>query len=422
MRKHSSTRKKIRASDLPKIISSNSTMRASVQSTIQVYLFALMIGGYPKSLKNIALFFGVATWSLSRMLSNTLLGEELDIALNRKVRQIIAVYFTKHQDVTAEVIIDATLVERSSRKAENVGLYHSNGKKTWGHRITNIGLLLDGTFYVPLAALAHYTRRYARSLRLSYLTEGLMVRHWLRDHMDGLIDLLAKGSIKPRDITFLLDAGYDNAKIQKGILEVGCHFIMMVKNTRSISGFKIKEYFTRHRHLSWKSVYFNKDQNGKNKRRKFRIRTAEKVHLAKVGQVTAVCSEKAGGGRNKTKKTRRFLVTSRSELSGREILRRYAARWKIETWHKKIKQDYGFNDCSTSAFGSMENHLKLSVIAYLSHLQNLKSLPAMGSTIDEYLEYSVRKQARATLRLINGSNQFRDELEKCKGEIFGRTG
>jgi len=394
-------------------------MKNSVQATVQIYLFALMISGYPKSLKNIALFFGVTAYSLSRMLSHKLLGEELDIALNRKVRQIIAAYFAKHQDVTAEIIIDATLVERSSRKAENVGLYYSNGKQTWGHRITNIGLLLDGAFYVPLAALAHYTRRYARSLRLSYLTEGMMVRRWLRNHMDGLIDLLAKGSIKPKDITFLLDAGYDNAKIQKSIIEVGCHFIMMVKNTRSIGGFQIKKYFLRHRHLAWKSVYFNKDQNGKNKRRKFRIRTAENVHLAKVGLVSAICSEKAGGGRNKNKKTRRFLVTSRSELSGREILNHYARRWKIETWHKKIKQDYGFNDCSTSAFVSLENHLKVSVLAYLSHLQNLKSLPTMGSTIDEYLEYSVRKQARTTLRLINGGNQFQGELRNCEEKIFG---
>jgi len=237
----------------------------------------------------------------------------------------------------------------------------------WGHRITNVGLLLDGAFYIPLASISHHTRSYARSQGLPYQTEGMMVRLWLRNHIGGLVDLLKTASVMPEDITFLLDAGYDNAMIQNDIRKTGCHFLMMVKSTRSIGGQQVKKYFSKHRHLAWQSVYFNKTANGKKKRRKFRIRTAENVKLAHVGQVNVVCSEKAGGHRNS--KTRRFLVTSKLGLSGREIIDQYSKRWAIETWHKKIKQNYGFNDCSACRFESVQNHLNLGMGPAAGHFR-----------------------------------------------------
>lgn len=422
MNRQAGTRQRMRASDLPCILPSDAKLKRQVQQLVQIYVFALMIRGYSKHLTKIAVVFGVTVSSLSRMLSNPLLGPDLHIALNRRVRQVIAGYISAHSGVTVEIIIDATLVERSSRKAENVGLYHSNGRKVWGHRITNVGLLLDGALYLPLASIAHHTRPYARSRGLSYLTEGMMVRGWLRSHMKGLVELLKTAAVMPKDITFLLDAGYDNAEIQRDIRKTGCHFVMMLKNTRTVGGFQVKKFFTRNRHLAWDSVYFNRTANGKNKRRKFRIRTAENVKLAHVGQVNAVCSEKVGGRRNSRKtNTRRFLATSRLDLSGRDILELYSRRWAIETWHKKIKQDYGFNDCSASKFESVENHLNLCLMAYICHMQGLKTLPSHGTTIEEYLQYSVRKKTRTTMRLINGKERFEEELCAYQSEIFAQA-
>lgn len=390
------TKRNIRASDLPTIIKKESVIRNSVQTTVKIYVFALMLSGYSKSFKNIATYFGISICSISRLLSNPLLRDELNITLNRKVRQTIASYLNSHEAVTAEIIIDATLIERASKKAENVGLYHSNGKKQLGHRVTNIGILLDGKLYIPLAALVHHTRRYARLKRLPYLTEGAMVQGWLRDYMTGVTGLLRKGSIMPNDITFLLDAGYDNAKIQNSIRQIGCHFLMMVKNTRKIGGFQIKTFFTRNRYLPWKSVYFNKDVNGKIKRRKYRIRIANEIYMENVGFVTVVCSEKASGCSKKIK-TRRYIAASKKGLSGREILETYARRWKIETWHKQMKQDYGLNDCSASKFISIENHIILCLIAFTSHQQDLKSLPSKKIEIGNYLEYTVRKKLELLL-------------------------
>jgi Transposase DDE domain len=353
------------------------------------------------------------------LLSNALLGEELPIALNRHVRRAIASYGRRNRVISIEVIIDATTLERSSRKAQNVGLYHSNGKKITGHRITNIGILLDGKLYVPIAVLVHRTRSFARSLGLTYLTEGAMVCRWLRNNMQDLVKNLAKLQISREDITFLLDAGYDNAEIQRDIREIGCHFTMMVKCSRKIQGMKISEFFRRNRCLSWQTLRIQRSTSNKKKRMKFRIRTAGQVYLHGVGEVVAICSEKNGRGR--AKNTRRYLVTSRLAQSGRDVLVTYSRRWAIETWHKKMKQEFGLGDCSASEFQSIENHVYLCLIAYVIQLLGLKSLPANGTSIDQFLEMQVRKKTRRTLTLNGGSKILDTEIRDIAKVIFKKV-
>jgi hypothetical protein len=418
MQKHTIS-SRLKASDLPIILSASSQIKPEVAEKMRIYVFALMLNGYSKSLVNIAMYFGVSIASLSRLLSHTKLGEELDLALNRSTRKIIAAYMRSHNHVTVAIIIDATMIERSSQKTENVGLYHSNGKKIWGHRITNVGIILDGSLYIPLAVLSHKTKDYALKLGLSYLTEGMMVCHWIRSHADGLLSLFKLMSVESSDVKFLLDAGYDNIEIQKNIRTIGCHFLMMVKNTRSIEGFQIKEFFKRNRILPWVKVYFTKMVNGKKKRKKYRIRTAENVILTGVGPVIAVCSEK-NSGRCKTK-TRRFIVSSDLSLSGREILELYAKRWAIESWHKDMKQNYGINDCSCSSFAAIENHIKLCLIAFSLHHEGFASLPKKGASIGDFLQLSVRKSSRRTLSLITGDEYFDEIIELHQNILYART-
>lgn len=407
----------VRASELPKTLPKASPIGHSVEKATQLYVLALCIGGYHKSLVNISEYFGATVAGLSRLLSHALLGEQLDIKLNRETRLLIASVLRKGKTGSIEIIIDATVLERASRKAENASIYHSNGKKINGHRITNVGILLDGDVYIPLAFLAHKSRPYACKLRTPYLTEADMVNKWLRSHMQGFIDLMSKYSIEPKEINFLLDAGYDNFRIQNMILSFGCHFTMMVGCTRSLGGFQVKEYFKRFRNIKWQTVRLNKKVGTKNKRRKYRIRTAQNVYLKKVAEVTAVCSEKSCRGKN----TRRFLVSSIPGITGREILVCYARRWKIETWHKEMKQNYGFNDCSASSFTSIANHLRLCLLAYLLQLKEVKGLPRKGTKIGAYLQYSASKCTRTTLRLINGGKELESQLKSMENAVFDKV-
>lgn len=412
------TKPKIRVSELPQILRGKSKVSDSVESKIQLYVFALMVAGYPKTLTNIAAYFGATISGLSRLLSHPGIGAGLDIHLNRQTRGIIAAYLNRNNQVSVDIIIDATLIERSSRKAENVGLYHSNGKKTLGHRVTNVGMLLDSALYIPLASIPHYTRKYVKLLGgLNYSTEGIMVRRWLRDHIDEISEWVEGAGMQREDVTFLLDAGYDNKLIQKAIISSGCHFLMMIKSSRKVAGFQVKEFFKKNRWIKWQSIRITRDSKNKKKRLDYRIRTAEQVELNGVGLVNVVCSEKKARGRGQ-KSTRRFLVSSRENSTGREIIKDYRKRWTIETWHKTMKQSYGFGDCSVSSFSSMENHFKMCNIAYLSHLQGLKSLPMKGTSIEDYLQLTIRKEARHRLTKFSGHQRFTEELEKYRSNIF----
>lgn len=413
------TKPRLKASDLPAIIRSGSKLRPNTLTAIQVYVFALMIGGYSKTLTAMATHFGIGIARLSRLLDHPLLGAELDIALNRRARKIIAAYFRTHDDVTIDLIIDATVIERSSRKAENVGLYHSNGKKVWGHRITNIGLLLDNDVYVPLAALPHKTRAYAKACGLPYLTEGQMVCNWIQGYLRPLIAFTDGLCSKPTTLMVLLDAGYDNADIQKAIKDAGAHFVMMMKCTRLVSGLQVKNFFIRNRCISWAMIRLTKVVNGVNRRRKFRIRFAQDLSITGVGSVNVVCSEKSSGRCNKL--TRRYIVTSDPKLTGREIVERYSRRWAIELWHKDAKQNYGIGDCSCSSFRSIENHIKLCLIAYCLHLDDLKCLPNKGTRLEDYLQYSVRKESRSTRTQIHGRKKLDDEIRYRGEHVFGKV-
>jgi Transposase DDE domain len=58
-------------------------------------------------------------------------------------------------------------------------------------------------------------------------------------------------------------------------------------------------------------------------------------------------------------------VTSDSKLTGRQIVGWYAKRWAIETWHRDMKQNYGFIDCKCARFSAIEAHVNLSLTAFL---------------------------------------------------------
>lgn len=419
---HSNTSRKYRASDFPPILeaSDGGSINKAINHLVQIYVLSLMISGYPRTLKNIASYFGHSIAAFSRLLQREGLDKSLDLALNRNVRRLLAKHFTRQHPATIDIIIDATLIERSGRKVENAGLYHANGKKQWGHRITNIGLLLDGELYIPLAVLPHKTRAYANKTETPYLTEGQMVRRWLRLYMGNLLATLGKFSVSPSEVTFLLDAGYDTRKIQKAICDLGCHFVMMIKKTRSVGKCKVNKFFTRHRNIKWASVFIKKMVNSKVKRRKFRLREASNVMLAGVGFINAICSEKSCG--SSKNKTRRYLATSNLNLHGRDILIAYSRRWAIETWHKKIKQDYGIGDCSCHSFIAVYNHILMTIIAFQLHQMELKSTPQKTATIADFIRFKAHSEAKSAHSKFGGKKALDEQIDLDYQAIYGFAG
>ena len=349
------------------------------------------------------------------MLENEKLSQDLTIALNRKTKRSLRSYLRQNKYKSAEIIIDATVIKRFGRSVENAKRYHSGSGLVWGHKVINIGLLLDDQFYIPLDTIPHYTEEYAAARKKRYQTEPDLVITWVREHIDGLSKCFGEYGIQKEDITFLLDAGYDCKKLQRCIIEVGCHFTMMIKKTTCIEKLQVKNYFHRHRNLNWKNIHLDKTAQEKTQRRKYRIREAQNVLLSKVGIVQAICSEKQA---RRGSTTRRYLISSRPSDSGRDILKRYANRWKIETWHKTMKQAYGFGDCRAKKFVSLENHLKICNLAYLYKLEGHSRLPADGIGIAQVVAMQATVHARATATQAEGMESLEKLISSMKKEVY----
>lgn len=254
-------------------------------------------------------------------------------------------------------IIDATILGRRGKKVENVRMHHTGSGLAKGHKFVNF-VVLDGDQVLPLASIPVLTKKYARENGVKYRSEPDIVVQWLASLREkGLFSVE-----QLRSSIFLLDSGYDAKKIQHAIKGVGADFVMALKSSRIINGKRVKELFRRTRRwLSWESIRLNVGSGNKKSRRIYSVRTAREANMKGFGLVHVVCS-KAIGRKGKPQK---FLATSDLEMTGREIVQWYARRWRIETWHREMKQNFGFIDCRAARFTAIESHVNFALVAYL---------------------------------------------------------
>ena len=254
-------------------------------------------------------------------------------------------------------IIDATIIARKSHHVENVGQYHSGSGLVWGHKFVNFAVL-DGKSVVPIESIPIYTRRYARENGLKRLTEIEIVEQWISSFRGRALvtteDLLSS--------IFLLDAGYDAKSIQNAVKEVGGDFVMALKSSRIINGKQVAELFrTTRRWLESKPIRINAGSGGKGSRRNYSVRTADEANMKGFGLVNVICSKAI----DRKGKPTKFLATSDLDMTGREIVLWYSLRWRIETWHREMKQNFGLIDCRSKRFAAIIAHINFSLTAYL---------------------------------------------------------
>lgn len=255
-------------------------------------------------------------------------------------------------------IIDATINRRRGKQVENAGRYHSGSGLVRGHKFVNF-VVLDGSVVVPLASIPVLTKKYARENGYKYRTEAEIVVEWVSSLRDQC-------SLTPEQLQsaiFLLDSGYDAKKIQHAIKDIGADFVMALKSSRIINGKRVKELFRRTRRwLAWESIRLKAGSGGKGSRRTYSVRTARETHMKGFGLVHVVCSKAVGRKGKPTK----FLATSDLEMTSREIVQWYTKRWAIETWHREMKQNFGFIDCRAARFTAIESHVNFALTAYIA--------------------------------------------------------
>ena len=165
---------------------------------------------------------------------------------------------------------------------------------------------------------------------------------------------------------------------------------MALKSSRTVKGLRVTEYFKRHKkgHRNTSIRFIGSGR----KRITYRVRLATNIQLKGFGKVNVVCSK----GKRGSKWTKKYIASSDRQLVARDLVKYYRQRWSIETWHKEVKQQYGFGDCSCHCFSAVHAHVQLVMLAYT--LRSLLEIPKI--TIDQYQSQQVLKTVRAKLTKI----------------------
>ena len=290
----------------------------------------------------------------------------LSRAARRRLRR------AKSLDGRLVFIVDATIVRRRSSRAENAAKHHSGGGFVWGHKFVNFVLLTDKGV-IPLDSRPVYTKKYARENRIPRQTEIQVVAKWI-------YDLPSAGWISQAEIDsaiFLFDSGYDARPVQWAAKGIGANFVMALKSSRTVNGASVKDLFWRtRRRLKTQTIRLHAGSGKKRTRRTFSVRAVSKARLKGFGLVTAVCSK----AESRKGKPQKYLAASDLAMAPREILKWYALRWRVETWHREMKQGFGYVDCQARRFSAIESHVRFCLTAHL--LQKEGGQPQM--TAAEY--------------------------------------
>lgn len=369
-----------------------------LQKIVSQYIMFLMLDHKKHELRTASRVFGTHESNFSRMLSRQNSRVIARSCLNRAIRRRLA-KIAKANDVF--LIIDATFSRRSGKKVRNRHKFRHGGPYIEGHQFTNFIILINNEV-IPLASVPFYSKNYCKEIGIDYQTEINMVTEWIEALPDS--DLLPKEIIEK--LHFLLDSGYDAKCIQNAIHSIAAKFTSGLRSERNVNGLSVKEYFHRHRHIPWRTIRL-KDGNGhgKQKERKFRVRSAGRSYMKGFGEVVVVCSEKKS--RIARKVSRKFIVTNDLKQSVRKTVMVYSKRWAIETWHKEMKQKYGFGDCRSQSFEAIEAHINFALCAYcLSGLSDPK-LPKRGTTLDQYQSCQDWKRAARIINLFDGRKKLK---------------
>lgn len=394
---------------LNRIIQEFELIPKALVNVVSAYILYLMLETRGHNAKQAATLMEISESSFSRMLNRP---DSLAFAkgcLNRSARRRMKALRTGKNGKRPLIIIDSTLIGRRGKYVKNAA-FHRLGKRTVrGHKFVNFVLFLDGEV-IPLSAIAHYSQEYCEENGYTYKTENDLVIEWLNWlHASHLFE---KEDIK--HLHFVCDAGYDAKKVQKAINRIGCHFTMCIKSSRLIEGLSVEEYFQRQRIIPWQSIRLFAERDRKKMRKEYRIRIAPNVQLKGFGPVSAVYSEakKRDGSRSK-----KYIVSSNTGLSGREIVENYRNRWAIESWHKDMKQNHGYGDCRSSCFRAFEAHVNFCLAAYNLQRCNESGIPKPGTSIAEYIGVRKLQDGAQCLNQFNGVQRFKKAVSEALAEM-----
>lgn len=313
------------------------------------------------------------------------------------------------------LLIDATLHGRSSLHVQNAQRFNHGEGFVIGHQWTNVALVINDEL-IALPPIPFISKNESSRRGIAYKTEHEHIVEYL--HALSLEHFL--GEYEPSEIVVILDSGYDNKKLQKTILGLGYDFVINLKCTRSVKtlhappektrGWKqIRELFRRcRRYAPWKTVRTEtKTAAGKTKRRKYCVRRLEGYLKGVICPITLLCSKKSRGDGVK------YLACSNLTVSTSAILQTYILRWRIELFHRDVKQNLGMLDAGVECFESLVSHVHWVYCAYLL-LRQVEAPAHQTSIHHRQLSLGRKLEAGKLKKVIQLSTRF-DGAQQVRG-------
>jgi hypothetical protein len=401
-------------SHLEQILAEIDKIPNRIVSSLAGYLLALMLVTKGQCGRGTAKICNRHESSVSRLLAHPQSLVMAKAALNRSAKRRLKTMTRQKNKGRIFVIIDATFVGRSGKGVENRHKYKHSKGYVEGHKFVNFVMLL-GEEVVPLSVIAHYSPEYCEQYDLEFKSEVELVVEWL--------NLLPQAEFMEKSwlsrLMFLLDSFYDVKAIQNSIRRLGSHFTSALKSSRMINGVRVKEFFTRHRCLTWKTVYTKQAKDGK--KRRYRARQAnEPVSLKHVGAVSIVCSERKRLGKKiAAGRKRKYLACSDTSVTLGEIIKYYEKRWMIEVWHKQVKQNHGYGSCRAKQFSAVYAHVCLVAAAYNLQRSEKGILPKVGTTREEFAAAKKTQESAKVINLFGGKEKIKSQAQAALRQVVG---
>ncbi len=235
-------------------------------------------------------------------------------------------------------VIDDTTCSREGKKIEGMGIHHSAKGLVKGQCVVTCVLKIAGEW-------------------LSWAVEGYRPKaSCAKGEFKSKIQL-AQGILQNlrqkirTSVTVLMDSWYTCAPILIPIIEAGWTFVAAIKCNRilEVGGKK-----TVVRHLAkgprtYKTVRISK---------KRKLKVAKRiVRLPKIGTVLLFITK---GGSGET----RFLITNNLRMNESEMVSLYSQRFRVEIFHKDIKQHLAFGHVFMRSWQGAQTHWILVMITY----------------------------------------------------------
>jgi SRSO17 transposase len=297
------------------------------------------------------------------------------------------------KNVSVYLIIDDTLVERNGDTVQEAQYHydHNSGKQIKGHQF------FTALLWTPFLQMPIFPKLYSKN------TDSKI------EMAQSLIDRLELSKIKID--TVLFDSWYSEEILIKKCIETKSRVICSIKTNRKIKIGKERKW----RKLSFVSERLHSQKMDKKviENKSYEVYSSV-VTLNRLPSVKMIISEQKDKEENLVGKA--HLISTNITDTIEEIICTYKLRWKIETYHRDIKQNLGF---ATVFFARREGIIRHAILASITYAVLNLFMFRMGKsmTIGECCAYLKEKANTILVREIVEIEDKPQRLEMFE-EVF----